>query len=863
MSEKPQIKYLKDYRPLTYTIENVELVIDIESEKATVMSILTVKKNNDESDELFLNGEGLKLKSVYLDGVEIRDYTLHKDGLGLKLDQELKEFTLKITNTFDPYHNSALEGLYKSGNILCTQCEPEGFRRITYFIDRPDNMSSYITTIKADKATFPYLLSNGDRIDYGDLPGGRHFATWKDPFRKPSYLFALVAGDLELVEDSYQTMSGRKVAIEFYVDHGNGEKCGYAIKSLKQAMKWDEDTFGLEYDLNTYMVVAVESFNFGAMENKGLNIFNSGYVLANKETATDANFQAIQGVIGHEYFHNWTGNRITCRDWFQLTLKEGLTVFRDQEFSSDMLSRSVKRIEDVIALKEHQFPEDAGPMSHPIKPSSFIEINNFYSMTVYEKGAEVIRMIETLLGKESFRKGITTYFELFDGQAVTTEDFILAMEKASGKDLTQFKNWYHRPGTPKVFVKKIVNEGSVELSFKQSYPATTEELKGNVLVIPLKMKVYNDLNEVIYAEKVVELKNIEESLTVKGATKDSFFSLNRDFSAPVYLEFEQSVNELIKLVKYDDNPYVRYQSVQDLYYKFLADQLMERNLSLELPHYISECIEHLIKKEKDESFMTLLLGLPSQGNLIQKFQSYDFDLNFKLLKNLKMLLGKSFQSEWLRLFNDIRPSQNLDPENFGKRSLRNIALSFYEASVDAISDELIVFFKSAANMTEKAFALNLVCSQYEVSSHKAQELIDSFYQEWSSEPLVMLKWYAAQSGFITSEEVFSKIERIENDKVFRSQVPNDIRSLYESFGRHNLVNFHHASGKGYDLMIERVKRVDQFNPAIAARISSVFSIVQKLDKKRREYLTKKLKALLEEDISKDLFEKTSNYLSKS
>jgi len=470
----PKTIYLRDYKSSPYLIDSIRLVVDIFESHTLVTSTMKILKSDafkNQSARLELNGENVLLKSIKLNGEILSSelFQLSNDKLVI-LNVDHNEFVIEIQNEINPATNKACEGFYQSGDQYCTQCEPEGFRKITYFIDRPDVMAKFQTRMTGDKKNFPYLLSNGNKLESGDLPDGRHFIEWEDPFRKPSYLFAMVAGDFDVARDSFITMKGRKIDLEIFVDKGNLKKTTHAMHSLKNSMKWDEETFGLEYDLNIYMIVAVDSFNMGAMENKGLNIFNSTYTLADEKSGTDQDFQNIEGVIGHEYFHNWTGNRVTCRDWFQLTLKEGLTVYRDQEFSSDLLSRAVKRLEDVRALKELQFAEDAGPLSHPIRPPSYIEINNFYTRTIYEKGAEVIRMIETLIGKPSFRKGMDKYFELFDGMAVTTEDFVHAMELASGRDLSQFKNWYSRPGTPTLKVQSTFSAGELKLEIEQNIP---------------------------------------------------------------------------------------------------------------------------------------------------------------------------------------------------------------------------------------------------------------------------------------------------------------------------------------------------------------------------------------------------------
>ena len=547
---KPKTIHLKDYQPSNFLIDTISLSVDIFEDNTQVTSTMKIFKSNllkGRQGDLEFNGENVLLKSLKLNGVQLAPdkYQLTSDKLiipNITTDQ----FIIEIQNEINPATNKACEGFYQSGDQFCTQCEPEGFRKITYFIDRPDVMAKFKTRMTGDKSRFPFLLSNGNKTVSGDLPNGRHFVEWEDPFRKPSYLFAMVAGDFDVAQDSYVTMTDRKIELEIFVDKGNLRKTSHAMNSLKTSMKWDEETFGLEYDLDIYMIVAVDSFNMGAMENKGLNIFNSTYTLADEKSATDHDFQNIEGVIGHEYFHNWTGNRVTCRDWFQLTLKEGLTVYRDQEFSSDLLSRAVKRIEDVRALKELQFAEDAGPLSHPIRPSSYIEINNFYTRTIYEKGAEIIRMIETFIGKDKFRIGMDKYFELFDGKAVTTEDFVQAMELASGKDFTQFKNWYSRPGTPTLKIRSEFLNGQLKLQVDQIYPATSLQIPAtDVLQMPLKIAFLGREGQL--SEQFLEIKNLSETFNF-NMDSNPIISLNRNFTAPGIIDYPYEFSDLLHIM---------------------------------------------------------------------------------------------------------------------------------------------------------------------------------------------------------------------------------------------------------------------------------------------------------------------------
>lgn len=869
MKENQRI-YLRDYKAPQFRVDHIDLTLDIFSDKTIVTSKMTIIKNpNALNGELELLGEGMELVKIVLDGKELisKEYSLSKDRVAIHGVDKAK-FTLEIQNIIDPFNNTALEGFYLSGNILCTQCEPEGFRKITYFTDRPDVMATYQTTLIADKKSYPYLLSNGNRVDQGDLPDGRHFVKWVDPFRKPSYLFAAVAGDLELATDKFVTKSGRKVDLEIYVDKGQGYKTKHALESLKNSMKWDEDTFGLEYDLDIYMIVAVESFNFGAMENKGLNIFNSAYVLADPKTATDGDYQNIEGVVGHEYFHNWSGNRVTCRDWFQLTLKEGLTVFRDQEFSSDMLSRAVKRIEDVKRLKEFQFAEDAGPMSHPIRPSSYIEINNFYTATVYEKGAEIIRMIHTLVGELSFKKGITEYFRNFDGQAVTTEDFISAMEKVSGRDLTQFKNWYSRPGTPTLKVKMEMDETNKNLKVhvEQKYSSVLHErLENNILHMPFKMAFFDKEGKMIGSEQMVELTQLSETFIISNVSDKPVPSWNRSFSAPVHIEYDYSDDELLHLVAFDSDPVSRYEAIQRVYTKLLLNWVnslrKEADLPSALPEDFKRGLENILTDESlDPAFVAYLFETPSESQLNQELTAASIHECHQASKHLQMLLGKTFFEHWQRLY-----EQYLDPRvgdvsaaAMASRAMKNRALSMMVKSTNPEAlPTLAQHFQNAKTMTEEAQALGLYCM---IKTPESKLAIESFYKKWKHEPLVMLRWFGLQASFASD---LNSLEKLENNPSFRSRVPNDLRSLYQNFSRNNLTLFHSQDGSGYKFMAERIAKIDGFNPQVASRLTGSFSLLPKMDPERKMMMKNALTQLIDGQPSKDVFEVASRYLGQS
>jgi aminopeptidase N len=866
---EPKTIYLKDYRPSSFLIDDVFLEIDIFEDHTIVSSRLKMHKSpvhKEEKLNLELKGEELELIEIKLNGVVLASDRFQVSSEDLKIFNISEDsFIIETVSKINPGANKALEGFYQSGAQLCTQCEPEGFRKITYFIDRPDVMARYKTKMIADKKNYPYLLSNGNRIGLGDLAFGRHWVEWEDPFKKPSYLFAMVAGDFDVVSDSYTTMKGRKVALEIYVDKGNLAKTPHAMESLKMAMKWDEDTFGLEYDLDIYMIVAVDSFNMGAMENKGLNIFNSTYTLADEKSATDHDFQNIQGVIGHEYFHNWTGNRVTCRDWFQLTLKEGLTVFRDQEFSSDMLSRAVKRLEDVRLLKESQFAEDAGPMAHPIRPSSYIEINNFYTRTVYEKGSEVIRMIHTLIGKEKFRKGMDKYFELYDGSAATTEDFVHAMEVASGRDLTQFKNWYSRPGTPTLKMTPHFDGKNFTLEVEQIYPHNSfKGVETNVLHMPIKIALFSKEGKTL-PEKTFEVKNLKEKFTMPMDVR-AIPSLNRGFTAPVIIEYPYEFSDLIYLMGHDDDSYCRYEATQKVYNTLLKkeyeDYTKSGKLNQDLGLEFKNSFELLLNDSKiDMSFKSYLLELPSENSLSQEIHLPDFEAIHLVHGHFLKKLGSAFFSWFATQHEKLSTTTHfeLTPKAFGERSLKNQCLSYLVASD---KQEATAFlnrhYDRATNMTEEIHALAEFVGSGVPLAHPS---IQKFYQKWKHDSLVMLKWFGVLASYTPRGECLKRLEVLEKDPLFLKQVPNYLRSLYLQFAKNNLTAFHAEDGSGYEFLSERIKLIDGFNPQVASRASSAFSLIGKVDQNRQAKMKKALQTVMESKPSRDTFEVISKYLS--
>lgn len=866
----PKTILLKDYEAPAFLVETIDLTFTLHDTKTLVESVMKIHANGGKTNDLVLIGEELELVSVVLDGKELTKDQYKVEGFELTVFNVPQNFTLKVTNIINPEANKTLDGLYKSGTIFCTQNEPEGFRRITYYIDRPDNMAKFTTKIIADKKLYPVLLSNGNLIEKGDLNNGQHYVFWEDPFKKPSYLYALVAGDLGVIKDTFTTMTGRQIALEIYCDKGNESKCFHAMESLKKSMKWDEERFGREYDLDIYMIVAVDAFNMGAMENKGLNIFNSAYVLADQMTATDANFYGIESVIGHEYFHNWTGNRITCRDWFQLTLKEGLTVYRDQEFSADLNSRSVERITSVKRLRQMQFAEDAGPTTHPIKPNSYIEINNFYTATIYEKGAEVIRMYETLLGRDGFRKGMDKYFELFDGQAVRTEDFMYAMSVANDNyDFTQFKRWYDQAGTPSVDVKTLYNESaktySLTLAQTPAEHVKTEKLPFHIpLSFGLLDKTGKDMN---VGTKLIELK--EKSMTVlfKDISERPVLSINRGFTAPVRLTTDHSLEDLAFLMAHDSDSFNRYEAMQMVVHHVLnkAIQDIEAKKSPVLNDLFITAFKKLLTDSKmDDAFKALCLELPGVDILFQDQAELKVDASKSALEWLKSELAKIFEKEFLAVFEEVsmktQGDYKLDPAAMGARDLKEKVLSYLltiksHSTYEALADKQ---YLTATNMTDKFNALkHLLHNDWS----KAQVALSKFYQEFKNDKLVMQKWMSVQASN-PSDAAYETVLKLEHDEVYDKTIPNFVRALFSTFGM-NKVQFHHVSGRGYKLIAEKILAYDSMNPQVASRLASLFKDFKKLDAHRLNLMKVELeKIVAHPNLSKNVYEIISKTLNE-
>ncbi|MER5136907.1 MULTISPECIES: aminopeptidase N [Providencia] len=870
MTQLRQAKYRQDYQAPDYTISEIDLDFILDPAKTVVTAISQVKRLNPASSTLELHGEDLKLVSIEVDGQPWTDYK-EQDGK-LILASLPEAFTLRIVNEISPEKNTALEGLYVSGDALCTQCEAEGFRHITYYQDRPDVLARYTTTITADKQRYPYLLSNGNRIAEGTLDDGRHWVKWQDPFPKPSYLFALVAGDFDVLRDTFVTRTGREVALELFVDKGNLDRAPWAMQSLKNAMKWDEDRFGLEYDLDIYMIVAVDFFNMGAMENKGLNVFNSKYVLAKNETATDKDYLNIESVIGHEYFHNWTGNRITCRDWFQLSLKEGLTVFRDQEFSSDLGSRSVNRINNVKVMRAAQFAEDASPMAHPIRPEKVIEMNNFYTLTVYEKGAEVIRMIHTLLGEEMFQAGMQLYIHRHDGSAATCDDFVQAMEDASNVDLSLFRRWYSQSGTPVLTVRDeyFPEKQQYVLHVSQMTPPTADQSEKQPLHIPLDIELYGEDGAVIPLQylgssvnAVLNVTQASQTFTFDNVPSRPVPSLLREFSAPVKLDYPYSDEQLAFLMQYASNEFSRWDAAQQLignYVKINVANYQAGN-ALVLPEHVIDAFRAVLLNDTiDPALAALILTLPSENEMAEFFQTIDPDAIHHVANFIAHQLATAMADEFLVVYQSIKiDGYRVDHSDIAKRSLRNVCLQYIAAGDDqALADKLVSEqFKLADNMTDSLAALT-AASESQLPC--LESLMTAFDERWHHDGLVMDKWFTLQ-GTSPAPDVLQKVRSLLNHRSFSMSNPNRVRSLVGAFTSGNPSAFHAKDGSGYQFLYEILVDLNTRNPQVASRLIEPLIRLKRFDDKRQGLMRntlEQLKAL--DNLSGDLFEKVTKAL---
>jgi len=865
----PQTIYLQDYKPSAFEIEKTDLLFELGEEHTRVTATLTVARNalsEEQNADLVLHGSpGLDLQSVAVDGQPLAEGGFSRDDESLTIPGLGVRATITTQVLIKPQDNTTMMGLYRSRTMYCTQCEAEGFRDITYYLDRPDVMSEFTSKIIADKAQYPILLSNGNPVERGELDGGRHFVTWHDPFKKPAYLFALVAGTLSCVEDSFTTMSGRNVKLQIFVEEKDLDKCDHAMISLKHSMRWDEEAYGREYDLDIFMIVAVDDFNMGAMENKGLNIFNTSAVLANPKTTTDAAFQRVEAIVAHEYFHNWSGNRVTCRDWFQLSLKEGFTVYRDSQFSADMNSATVKRIEDVTYLRTHQFAEDGGPMAHPVQPDSYMEINNFYTLTVYEKGAEVVGMIRTLLGAETFRKGSDIYFERHDGQAVTIEEFVRAMEEASGRNLTQFRRWYKQSGTPQL---KVTSEYDADartftLDFAQSCPATPGQAQKQPFVIPVKLGLVGEqgdlpLNAAGDTEMVYEVNQTSQTLVINDIDQAPVPSLLRGFSAPVKLHYPYSKQQLIHLMANDSDGFNRWDAGQQLSFELLqklsADAHAKRPLQMD--QQLTAAFKTLLDdKSLDPAMVELMLQLPSEAQLHEEADIIHADAIHAARLFVRQSLASELSAELLAVYQRHNISQVYAPEaaQIGRRALKNIALS-YLMLVDNLGVDLAAEqFQRADNMTDKATALACLVN-CPAAATQAAEALQQFEQQYRDEALVMNLWLQIQAAN-SQPGGLQRVEALEQHPAFTFSNPNKIRSLIGGFCNANLVNFHNPDGSGYEFLKQRILALHSRNPQVAARLMTPLTRWQKFPDPNRQQMRDALQVIADEPgLVKDIVE---------
>ena len=865
----------KEYRPPGFLLDRTELEFDIAEDNTRVHTRLFLRRNPDAdlNSDLYLDGNNLELELLRINGQDLNSDQYQQDEDSLTIPKVPDSFELESRVLIHPDKNTALEGLYQSGKFLLTQCEAEGFRKITYYPDRPDVMSCYQVTLRADKRRFPVLLSNGNAVAEGELEDGRHWARWYDPFPKPSYLFALVAGDLHHIEDHFVTKGGRYVTLRVYVEKENLDRCQHAMESLKRSMQWDEVRFGLEYDLDVFNIVATNDFNMGAMENKSLNIFNSKYVLARQETATDADFQAIEGVIGHEYFHNWTGNRVTCRDWFQLTLKEGLTVYRDQEFSSDMQSRSVKRIQDVRDLRRIQFAEDAGPMAHPIRPNEYIEVNNFYTPTVYEKGAEIIRMYSTLLGQGGFRKGLDLYFKRHDGHAVTCDDFMQAMADANQTDLSQFYNWYKQAGTPVVKVTASYHRDSQQytVTLRQENPAAGDN--ASPLLIPfaigmispngeeLPLHLEDDIGDARMT-RVLRLTDRQQSFVFNKVPGPPIPSLLRNFSAPVKVEYDYSREELATLMANDTDAFSRWEASVLLSLQVIFELVEQDKAGQEFnldPVIVGAFHHTLVNHKLDPALAAQTLTLPEESYIADQMKVIDVDRIHRARNFLKQELGKTHKDIWQKRYKQLAAvgPYRMDSEQVGRRSLRNCCLEYLVAEGYEGFQLAHEQLQQSQNMTDTLAALK---SLVHAGADGAQQELEKFEEQWRHDALVLDKWFTLQATN-PAADTLQRVEGLREHPSFKLTNPNKVRALLGSFAMSNPTGFHHQDGDGYRWLARQIRELDKLNPQVAARMAMAFNRWKRFNKDRQILMKRELEGLMgSAALSPDLYEIVSNAL---
>lgn len=876
----PKTIYLKDYQAPLFVINQVDLKVDIFAGHTLVTATLTITPQ--QQAPLVLHGVDLELVSLTIDNQSLTqsDYQLQGEELIIHVVPQ-QAFNLCSVVKIYPAKNSALEGLYLSKGMYCTQCEPEGFRKITYYLDRPDVLSLFTTTITADKKLYPTLLANGNLITKGNVGEDRHFATWQDPFKKPSYLFAMVAGDLACLEDSFTTMSGRKVALKIFVEEHDLRQCGHAMNSLKASMRWDEQQYGREYDLDIFMIVAVSHFNMGAMENKGLNIFNTSCVLAHPETTTDLGFQRVESVVAHEYFHNWSGNRVTCRDWFQLSLKEGFTVFRDQQFSADQLSKSVQRIEDVTMLRNAQFSEDASPLAHPVRPESFIEINNFYTATVYEKGAEIVGMLHTVLGAAAFRKGTDLYFSRFDGQAVTVEDFVNALAEANNRDLSAFMQWYKQPCTPVLSVKAEYNAQAktYTLSLSQKTPAKHGNPEPKLLPIPVKLALFDSQTNKPVAltlaqetqtgakERVLIADAAEQQWTFTGITRAVVPSLLRDFSAPVILDYQADDQELLFLMEHDNNGFNRWLAAQSLFERMLLT--MMANIDAKKEAFDDVQVDNLLTAlanvlpylaSEDPALAAKLLSLPSENYLAEKTAIINPQTIHQARKTLQAEIANALECFFSEQYTQSATNGDYvyNTQAIAARSWRECCLHYLLVAVDNKTAQSLAAqqYQQAQHMSDRMSALRgLVFS----NATQAEPCLADFYYRFEQEALVIDSWFAVQATNPTAS--IDAIKALTEHQAFTLTNPNRLRSVLAQFANGNPVLFHQQNGDGYRFVTQKIAELDKLNPQIASRLLGAFSRWRRLETSRQQQAQLALKQLSEQSLSNDTFETLNRLLN--
>jgi aminopeptidase N len=854
--ESPTIIQRADYCPPDWLVPEIALRFDLDAAQTRVTALLSVTRNGDHARPLILDGDGLTPMAVRVDGVLVTDWHLAGGQLSVALSGPMHRVETEVVIT--PEANTKLMGLYASGGLLCTQCEAEGFRRITFFPDRPDVLSRYAVRMEADKTLYPVLLANGDLVGSGDLPSGRHWAHWNDPFPKPSYLFAIVAGDLQANRDTFVTMSGKTVDLAIWVAVADVAKTDHAMDALKTSMKWDEDVYGREYDLGQFNIVAVADFNFGAMENKSLNIFNSRYILADPDTATDLDYDGVAGVVAHEYFHNWSGNRVTCRDWFQLSLKEGFTVFRDQCFSADQGSAPVKRIEDVRVLRAAQFPEDSGPLAHPIRPDSYIEISNFYTATVYNKGAEIIRMVHTMLGAEKFRAGSDLYFDRHDGEAATCEDFVKAMEDASGVDLTQFRLWYAQAGTPKVSARMAHDPiaGGAVLTLTQSLSATPGQAIKHPMPIPLRIALFDRMTGAHVGERLEILDTETRDIAFTGFSQPPVLSINRGFSAPVIVESDRSAADLSFLSAHDDDPFGRYEAMQQL----MVDTLIAAISTGKANHgpVVDAVRATLENNALDPAFVAEAVMLPSEAYLGDQMLIVDPDAIHSARDDLRTVLGKELASLWQGAFARYKGARFVySPEGKGARRMKNVALG-YIAAADPKAGAALAFaqFKAADNMTDRQAALATLANG---DADERVAALDIFYHRYRDNALVLDKWFSTQA-FSTRADTMEAVKDLERHPDFTLHNPNRVRALVSAFSG-NQWAFHDISGAGYRFLADIIIALDPINPQTAAKMLPPLARWRRFDNQRAALMKAELQRIVGvPGLSKDVFEQASKSL---